>query len=151
MKKIKLDKEEAEPPAYDEHYRSMIRQHGKKYADTIYGNVDPDSEIAKEVWTKKRQDASKREVEKEDSNKQALAYNASVLRSEAKHIDKEENKRERALASDEAGEGPEAAMINYKRAVTRRGRAWADKIYKPSKEEGDRVLVDNRLNTDDED
>jgi hypothetical protein len=61
MRKIKLDKEEAEPPAYDKHYRSMIRQHGKKYADKIYGNVDPDSEIAKEVWKEKRQDAAKRE------------------------------------------------------------------------------------------
>ena len=56
-----------------------------------------------------------------------------------------EDMREAGFADDEAGEGPEAAMINYKKAVKRRGRAYADKIYKPSKKEGDRVLADDRL------
>jgi len=63
---------------------------------------------------------------------------------ELKRKEAEEVKREKALATDEAEEGPEATMIHYRKAVKRRGREWADKIYKPSKEEGDRVLSDDR-------
>jgi len=57
----------------------------------------------------------------------------------------EEEEAELRLANDEADEGPEDVMINYKKAVKRRGREWADKIYTPTKREGDRVLADDRL------
>ena len=80
-----------------------------------------------------------------DFEKAGIQVNEGPTWDERKTMEAKEIKREKAFASDEAGEGPEAAMINYKKAVGRKGRAWADKIYKPSKEEGDRVLADKRL------
>jgi len=45
LKKEKMDKEEAEPPEYSDHYRSMVGQWGKSFADEIYGDVDEDIRV----------------------------------------------------------------------------------------------------------
>ena len=71
LKKAKMDKEEAEPPEYSDHYRSMTGQWGKNFADEIYGDVDEEirDQEATEAMRNKREVAARRIIEKDPSFK----------------------------------------------------------------------------------